>query len=71
MDAKRQAFIDKDHKKHRDLNLPFEIGKPKKSFTKDTYYECSNCGNGTFITRHTVMYVCKYCGKLEKVNNGK
>lgn len=68
MDKKRREFIHKDYKKHEDLNLPFDIRKPKKYYASDIYHECSNCGEGTFINKYTLMYVCKHCNKLETVN---
>lgn len=67
MDKRRRDIIHRDAMRD-DSDLPFKLGKPKKHVPRDVYHECSNCGLETFISRHTVMYVCRGCGKLEKIN---
>ena len=67
MDKKRMKMIDRDARRD-DSHLPFKIGKPKRHVCRDIYYECHYCGFGVFISKYTVMYVCKGCGKLERVN---
>ena len=68
MDKSRRDFIHRDAKKLDDMNLPFEIGAPKKERITNILHKCSNCGEATYINRFTVMYVCSHCKNLERIN---
>ena len=73
MTPQRKQHI-QDHRKKADLygkNLPFEIGKPKKSRPNTTMVICPECGRYIWVNKTTCVVECISCKKLVSVAENK
>jgi len=66
MSKERRDFIHRDAKLSENMNLPFDIRKPKKEPQRNITFTCPECGNVMFIGKFTYLIECSSCKNLVK-----